>query len=476
MVNKIAVIMMLLFVAISAAGCQTAAEIDNAVAGNQYDSFNEYVYNQDEVQEKCVKSTAITSDGYYYTANRVLWFYDLKSDTNIPMCSKSNCNHKDASCDAYVDETNPMVGIQCNCESNEVFYYNNQIYMIERSADNETMLYQYNSNFNDKKLVATLSSFPKDSTLFGGADACIISEGYFYYYIQKYDVEKKDYNGLYSCMRLNLTTDEEPEVLGSFEYAGDYALMAGDSNGVRVFLSSDNVYFIAGGTSRNYSKINPVQYRIAKYNKTSKEFQMIWTYTGDTYEDVWGQGLGKVDTIINNISMDDSGKIYVLATGKDKQKECCIAMVDKENDNYQIIYETEYDYIDQIASDGENLYIIEVDDATPAVYFTALDYSGTVLQRKEIEYSDALLKQYQESGQKLSESLGGIIIYGLDDRYILLGGSANRYKNMSTSLDIVDIVDHKKAIRTTYGMAVMNKKDFLAGKNIDLRQIYRYEE
>ena len=64
--------------------------------------FPDYEYNQELAQQIYGQSKmAIAPNGYYYIIDNILYFYNIDSDINMPLCSKVNCRHNDNTCDAY---------------------------------------------------------------------------------------------------------------------------------------------------------------------------------------------------------------------------------------------------------------------------------------------------------------------------------------------------------------------------------------
>ena len=87
--------------------------------------FPDYVYNQEKEQGVYGQSDmAIAENGYYYVIDNVLYFYNINSDVNMPLCSKVNCNHDGETCDAYVSGINTENGtFECNCMNEKVIIY-----------------------------------------------------------------------------------------------------------------------------------------------------------------------------------------------------------------------------------------------------------------------------------------------------------------------------------------------------------------
>ena len=73
--------------------------------------------------------SALSDVGYYYSVNGGIWFADLQSGTNIPLCTKAGCSHSDSSCDVYIPSMFP------------IFFAGDSLYSIE-GIDNGTTLYR----------------------------------------------------------------------------------------------------------------------------------------------------------------------------------------------------------------------------------------------------------------------------------------------------------------------------------------------
>ncbi len=122
--------------------------------------FPDYVYNQEKEQGVYGQSDmAIAENGYYYVIDNILYFYNINSDVNMPLCSKVNCNHDGETCDAYVSGINTENGtFGCNCMNEKVMYYNNHLYCIEVTKDRDYYLCQYDATFGNKERITKLAS------------------------------------------------------------------------------------------------------------------------------------------------------------------------------------------------------------------------------------------------------------------------------------------------------------------------------
>lgn len=426
--------------------------------------------------------SAISENGYCYTASNILYYYDINKDINSAVCSKAECSHNSSDCDAYIYATNAFKSdITANCDGSEVFYYNEKLYMFERDSENNVCLCQYNSSFNNREVIAPITDFTNDLTIFTGSGAGCIVDGYFYYTIYLYNTDRSESRYIFPfyCMRVKLTPGSEPEKLGEFEFAGDYGVLAGSSAGVRAFAAGDDVYYIAGGAIRAYENDKNVQYRVAKYSLKTGEFNMLWTYTGDDADDIWGTGFGQVQALSDNICMDnETADIYVMTTNE--LYDVCnsnIACINFETGEKKVIYSTEYSDMDQLIFDGEYLYFTESDMLKGVTYLTVLNKDGSDIARFEIQHSDEYKKMIEEQNiDPEARVINGVKIFGVDDRYILMGAYENVYKNLSSADPKESYSKYDTYNPPVTGVAVIDKSELLSGKDDVMRQIYKYEE
>ena len=444
--------------------------------------FADYQYNQEEVQSKYGTSEmAIAENGYYYIIDNILFFYNVNSDVNMPVCSKVNCKHSDENCDAYVSSVKSETGsFACNCLGNKIFFYNNHLYCIEVTKDRDYDLYQYDASFGNKKKILRLASVKEDKLFVSDAKVCMISEGYLYYYTSYLDPEyaNNDYITKFQCNRIKLEENAAREELGEFDFPGDYAAKAGDSNGLAIYLSDNNIYFYAGGTARMYSKDNRVQYRVAKYNPAEKQFDIIWTHTGNDSSDVLGKDTGNVNYMSggNFVKMDSDGNFYILNATEENVDR--IIKVNFEDNISEVLYTTQQDRIYSLQSDGENLYFFESSSGrNTKSYFISTDFAGTIKSKYEMLYDDIYLSKMEEhykmypDDNAVKPDASHIIVYGIDDRYILMGCEepANVFKGLKSS-ETSDKLDKIS------GVGVLNTKDYLDGSDVTIKQIYQYEQ
>ncbi len=432
-------------------------------------SFAAYDYNQEKAQQQSREQMAVAPKGYYYTASRILQFYDIENDLNTAVCSKVGCSHKDEGCDAYVYDIDAFSDdLSCSCFGSEVFYYNDKLYMVERNKDGEYFLIQYDSNFNSKEIVATLASYKGKMTTLKNPKASLISENYLYYYIYSFtkeDYENKNYNATYDCMRVKLEVGAEPEKLGAFTFPSDYTMAMGTAGGMEVLISGNDIYYIAGGTNRFYTNDHEVQGRVARYSKTSGKFELLWSHIGSEAKNVWGSGTDVVEMIDSNACMDDAGNLYLL-NKKPKMLNNSIAVVNFDTQTSKNLYTTPYTSIEAMDFDGELLYLLE--HGENECYLTALDTSGNVVSRQKLAYAEEYLAMLEKTGQNAESD--GLIFYGVDNRYIMIGARKDIYEGLISARFAYPY----KRRDTVNGAGIIDKASFLKGEPIQIKQIYQY--
>ena len=151
------------------------------------------------------------------------------------------------------------------------------------------------------------------------------------------DYAKNGYIAPFYICRIRLESNSSREVLGEFQFPGDYAMKAGENNGFGVYLSDNNIYFYAGGTGRMYFYDNNVQYRVSKYDLSTGQYTELWTYTGDDRVDVFGENTGKVDVEDFSVLLD---LIQFLAGGsRFWNEEVALRVEDAELELMDIIHD-----------------------------------------------------------------------------------------------------------------------------------------
>lgn len=464
-------------------------------------AFPDYEYNQERAQLLSDRARiAISESGYYYIMNDILYFYDINNSLNMPLCSRVNCNHSSSECDAYVYTTSsdPDASYACNCMDKKIFYYNNSLYLIERTEDSDFYLCKYDDKFNNRQVISKLASISDEKTMVSDADISRISDGYLYYFVTINNPEyaKNDFMALFQCRRIKLEKNAVPEIFVEFEFPGDYATSLGDSQGLKINVCDENIYYIAGGTERCRSSNNPVQYKIFRYNTSDGLFENIWSIAGNTTENIFGDNTGKVSSFSSGdyIISDNDRNMYILMStkkdGLDRDKSNCILKLNIENNAAEIIYESSDGNIQPISYDGKNILFFEVEERinTPSSsFYTAIDCDGNVISRYELEYIPEYLNEYSSYVNKVKEkgmevatpsaTDRNIIVFCCDDRYILIGcyATVDVFKNLSSSnykSNHINLNSHSE--QRIVGVGLLPQKQFMDSEPCEIKQIYQY--
>lgn len=481
-IMKRSCLIILMLIILSFTACNTyKTDIDGV--GSENSIFTDYKYDKEAVQSPYgVTRMAIAQNGYYYVVDNILYFYNINSDVNMPLCSKLNCKHDSNDCDAYVNSIDATTGkFECNCMENKIFYYNDFIYCIEITKDRDYYLYQYDSVFSNKKKVMKLASMKDDKSMVCDARAALISDGYLYYYTTLMD-EKYAQNGYVStfqCNRIKLEENATREVIDDFSFPGDYALGAGMSNGLAICSSDNKIYFYAGGVARSYSQNDSVQYRVAVFDKSTQQFNVLWSYKGNETNDVFGDGTGDASSLSGGeyVKMDKQGNFYIV--NKDSNGKNIIIKKNFEKGTAEVIYTAQMDEICSLQSDGENLYFFECSYGKNAKsYLVSVSVDGKVNSKYEILYDEGYLSYMEDFYKKNPDSnfgmpsASGIVFYGVDDRYIMIGckEDSNVFKGLTSS----NIFKTSKKADKTAGVGLINRSDYLNSKELSIKQIYQF--
>jgi len=488
-------LLMCFIIAACAFGCKTAK--DYGLEEEFQPKFPDYQYNQETVQYYANEPLAIAENGYYFKCGNILYKYDIDKEISIPMCSKAECSHNSEGCDAYViKKKSPAFDSVSNCMDGNVMYYNNHIYMIESPESYKVYLVQYDENFNNKEILAQLEQ--DDSHMYcpnGNLTKGYIVNGYYYYFGMdgRYEaIVKDDYYTTVYCNRIKLEKDAKPEVLGEYKFGGDFALLGGDVG--KIFISEDNVWFIQYGSGRWYSKTDTVQCNISVYNTKTNEFKTTRTYAGDTGKDFWGVGTGETETI-GRTCMDKNNNLYIVSqTGERFQtgEKWQIVKVNLIDNSSSVIYISEYaiheDYnspaIYGLTCDGNNIFFFEEDAENKEYKMKAISLDGKTVATMELDYEDSytdyLKKLFKKrKGREAADrkemiryaGTASFSIYGTDERYIVIDCDGEGIKGLSAGDSTYEKEIERNAL---IGVGIINKADFLSGKDCEIKQIYKY--
>lgn len=186
----------------------TACSNNNTVKkdDNVY-KYSDYEY-KDEAQFYMKKNAAAAEKGYYYLSNspvssenyKFMYYYDMINNNSVALCSKVDCAHDDAECEAYLSDYERL--------GSAVWYYDGRIYMIEKTKEKD-ILVSYDKTLRDKKTEKTLSIDGMSiSSAWGEIKYADVVNGYMYYLLYSD-------SGMLMC-KANLDNSSEPEIVKKY--------------------------------------------------------------------------------------------------------------------------------------------------------------------------------------------------------------------------------------------------------------------
>jgi hypothetical protein len=328
--------------------CLTGCSIGKKQNSEKKDyEYSDYELNNEEPQFYMNESAA-TESGYYYIASspvnsksaKFLYYFDMVNKNSIPLCTKANCEHNDKNCDAYISDK-----YLCNA----IWYYNQRLYMIERTADKDTLV-SYDKMGRDKKDVTTLSV--NGLTLNSTDNSQCVSHGKLYYTTRN---EKIFY--LYE-VSLDGTTD--PKLLK--EYTSEYEIW----ERLALFSIDDKVYIEHGSAVSNEA----TNYIIDCYNISEDKILNVLDCLRDNIpikaqKKNWNR----------EMFFDNNENFYFVS---DINETYCVNKLDLKTKENKVLYSIDLtiDPIDKkILAEGENI----LGNATKESYISLKGFDGKYL-------------------------------------------------------------------------------------------------
>jgi hypothetical protein len=191
------------------------------------------------------------NEGYYFTSDSKLFYFDTKSYQAYPVCSKTNCDHSDANCQAYLSPTKFYPEMS-------MYYYDNALYLLGHEDDGTSLqhIYMYQislENFKQKKA----------AHLFDGTNGisivCALHRGYVYFANCTEQMEETTA----TLCRVKLGDLSENGVEKIFEFKGiDASIARLSAYGNNVFFNTSSYADTQGNgyeTTLNYINIHTLE-------------------------------------------------------------------------------------------------------------------------------------------------------------------------------------------------------------------------
>lgn len=299
-----------MIIPISLTGCDNSKYTDGYNNGNKgsitvsdsiLTQFPGFTYDDNEGQYYMSDNSAAAENGYYFITqnasengtNNFIYYYDMTSQTSVPLCSKLNCQHNDTSCDAYISDV--------KCLGEMIWYYGGRIYMIERSSEKDILI-SYDSEGRNRKEVCTLS---EGKSVVGfktsGSGAACVSGGYLYFVLYDSNISENNMK----LKRFDLKKSGKAEELGSFTMSS--SAVAGAQNCFKFYPIRDKIYLFVGAYTHGSSKNT---YRVLQYDCTDNRFLTLIDLNKEALS---GVCRGEIINWCKDNVIDSEGNIYYLS-------------------------------------------------------------------------------------------------------------------------------------------------------------------
>ncbi len=434
--------------------------------------FPDYIYDEEGAPLHSSTRAAVAEDGYYFIANRILYFYNINDNVLFPLCTKTSCQHDSKSCEAFIfdfEEEDPEW--RTNCLLFRVISYQGDLYMFSQKKDTGVILYRYNRTFSQQVKIAQLtygSATPR--SLCQDVRSVLFHEGYLYYLTfidaQEGKQGKLEHDCEYTVHRIRLEEKAAEEPLFTFHYKRDPFGM----HDIQLVAEGEDIYCLIA-SQINYLEIeDPVKQYVYRYREKDG-VQLLWSYEGEENVNLFGAiGEGPVAACYSSCT-GRNGDYFFLTEMEDTRGECttvsCINLLTEES---RTLYHTPYRWINQLRTDGENCYFIEYGEGK--AFLTAIDSKGKLLRRYEIPYTDKMQEAIKEQGISSNEiPVGDLRLLLADQRYLAISSmnSPDYYRDLSTITYMPAI---NGVMDCTNGIGLIKTEDFLSGKEIEVIRLF----
>lgn len=285
---------------VTISGCNNSkytAEYDSSIAST---STTNLTFDNNEGQYYMPNGSAAAEDGYYYITENIyhngnsqsthsyfIDYYDMTSQTTVPLCSKLECQHKDSDCDAYISEN--------NCLGHMIWYYNGRLFMIERTDENDCLV-SYDKEGRNKENVCTLSDGEAVIGFKNSLEgiACV-NNGYLYYVV--YNSE----NDYVNMKRVELKSNPTPQEIKTISINPNTS----SYNAFRLYPFENKVYIF----ENQYITASDITYSIYKYDVNENNISSIVEFK---YGDMSNSYRGTIYNWNSNMVVDSDGNIYYV--------------------------------------------------------------------------------------------------------------------------------------------------------------------
>jgi hypothetical protein len=406
-IQKIFLALCLLTVAFSGCGTKTKVEektVDDGVSKAEIanlgtdDSSQNYWFTN-------VHNFAKGNGGYYYMSNdsTYLCFFDESLGESYYVCNKSNCQHDDEDCNAYLrasSKKNNNDESKVGYTISSLYFYNGYLYLL----DYDGYLVRFSADGSERKRICILDNYPHDGST--GTNLVFYKDSVYVYSMNQHLALNEEYTE--TIIRYSLDGKSSDTVVS---YKGVNSAIS------NVRVSGNQLFFIV----QSY-----------ELNTDTRELNIVYK---DLY--VYNMDSGDMGVAIEGSIMDYSlnqseNKIYYYV------KSDGLYVYDISSKEAKRVYEaTDDDQYAYISSDSNYIYIN--------------NYLWTSLARRAGVTVDATLKVLDKTGREVSviDSSDIYNVFWGDENYLFaegvtsdVGASGMRYikkSEISTSTEWRDL-------------------------------------
>lgn len=409
--------------------------------------YSDYEY-KDEAQFYMKKNAAAAEKGYYYLVNspvssesyKFMYYYDMVNNNSVALCSKVDCAHEDAECEAYLSED--------ECLGSAVWYYDGRIYMIEKTKEKD-ILVSYDKTLRDKKSEKTLSIDGMSmSSAWGDIKYADVVNGYMYYLLYSD-------SGMLMC-KAKLDDSSEPEIVKKYDapFSSGTDFIVTDLATLNAI--DDKIYI----NRRMSISLEAEEYIVECLDADTGNIECLVDITSD---DELSEKAEPKYWVTSELFYDEDGSMYFA--GVDSNAWCLYRMnlkTQEISEVFKLDNKSTRNHTKLAEYDGQYFYIFDKPEASKGTNNVTADGKNVIY----VVDSNGELKDTLEFNSESGKSTVNINILGGDERYLLVTTTNTDLQQFMASSELMEKYEkmekesgNKSKIIKVCLIAVLDKAD-----------------